>query len=74
MKAGAVLVLTMKSNVVVFEAPRLSVPVRVMVTVPAVVGVPEKVQVAGSKVIPAGGAEEANVKFVKSENTFPGRV
>lgn len=74
LKTGAVFVLTMKSKVVVLVAPRLSVPVRVMVTVPAAVGVPEKVQVAVLYVIPAGGAEEVIVRFVKSENTFAGRV
>ena len=46
LKTGAVFVQTMKSKVVVFVAPRLSVPVRVIVVVPAVVGDPEKVQVA----------------------------
>lgn len=41
---------------------------------PAVVGVPEKVHVTGSYVMPAGVADEVIVKFSKSENTFAGRV
>ena len=46
LNTGAVFVQTMKSKVVVLVAPSPSVPVRVIVVVPAVVGVPEKVQVA----------------------------
>ena len=73
-KIGATFVRTMKSNVVVLDAPLPSVPVRVIVVVPAAVGVPEKDLVAGSYVMPAGVAEEVIVKLEKSENTFAGRV
>lgn len=74
MNTGAVFALTMKSNVVVLDAPFPSVPVRVIVVVPAVVGVPWKDQVAASKVSPAGVAEDVIVKLEKSENKLAGRV
>jgi len=45
---GAEFVRTMKLKVVVFDAPWASVPVRVIVVVPAAVGVPEKERVAAS--------------------------
>ena len=72
---GAEFVRTMKLNVVVLDAPLPSVPVRVIgvVKLPPV-GVPENDRVAALYVIPAGGADEVIVKFVKSENTSAGRV
>jgi len=45
---GAEFVRTMKSKVVVLDAPLPSVPVRVIVVVPPAVGVPEKERVAES--------------------------
>jgi len=71
---GAEFVRTIKSKVVVLDAPLPSVPVRVIVVVPPVVGVPEKERVAKSKAIPTGVADELIVSFEKSEKTFAGRV
>ncbi len=73
-KVGGLFATTIISKFRVPVAPCSSVAVSVIVVVPATVGVPEKVPVAGLKVTPVGGADEERTMLSKSLKALSGTV